>query len=149
MTGMPAAGDGEEAEPFGPRRAHVESEVRAPETVAAAIAPDDTDQIDTRVEDGVVVTDIERSTTGGLEATIDDYVVALDVATAVVAHAAPEEGRAATDGGRTGDTEADGGGGACDVHDSDDAHDSDRDSDDEAAHTGDEQHADRHTNHTP
>ncbi|GAB3681168.1 hypothetical protein GCM10028857_04980 [Salinarchaeum chitinilyticum] len=62
----------------------------APETVAAAIGPDDTDEIDTRVEDGRVVTTIERETTGGLEATIDDYVVALDVATTTVEHVATD-----------------------------------------------------------
>jgi hypothetical protein len=70
------------------RRATIESEVDAPATVAAAIAPDDTDEIDTRVEDGRVVATIERETTGGLSATIDDYVVALDVAERTADHAA-------------------------------------------------------------
>ncbi|WP_460918524.1 KEOPS complex subunit Pcc1 [Salinarchaeum chitinilyticum] len=78
------------AEPIGTRRATITSEVDAPETVAAAIGPDDTDEIDTRVEDGRVVTTIERETTGGLEATIDDYVVALDVATTTVEHVATD-----------------------------------------------------------
>ncbi|WP_248516132.1 KEOPS complex subunit Pcc1 [Salinarchaeum laminariae] len=73
------------------RRATITSEVDSPETVAAAIAPDDTDEIDTRVEDGRVVTTIERETTGGLEATIDDYVVALDVATTTVDNASRDD----------------------------------------------------------
>jgi len=80
-----------ETEQIGVRRATITSKVDAPDTVAAAIAPDDTDEIDTRVENGRVVTTIERETTGGLEATIDDYVVALDVATRTVTHAAPAQ----------------------------------------------------------
>nr|WP_049894522.1 KEOPS complex subunit Pcc1 [Salinarchaeum sp. Harcht-Bsk1] len=76
---------------IGTRRATITSEVDSPATVAAAIAPDDTEEIDTRVEDGLVVSTIERETTGGLEATIDDYVVALDVATTTAGHATVDE----------------------------------------------------------
>jgi hypothetical protein len=84
----PDGGTGSSASVIDTRRATIESEVDAPATVAAAIAPDDTDEIHTRVEDGRVVTTIERETTGGLTATIDDYVVALDVAGRTAAHAA-------------------------------------------------------------
>lgn len=80
-----------------PRRARVRSEVAGAETVAAAIAPDDTDEIDTRLVDGAVVATIERPTTASLEATLDDYVVALGVATAVVD--AAESGTGATSSG--------------------------------------------------
>ena len=65
------------------RTATIRSRVRHPAAVAAAISPDDTDEIHTRVEDGAVVADVERPTTTSLESTVDDYVVALDVATAV------------------------------------------------------------------
>ena len=48
--------------------------------VAAAIWPDNTDEMDTRVDDDAVVTTVERETTGGLQSTVDDYVVNLRVA---------------------------------------------------------------------
>ena len=57
-----------------------------PELIAAALVPDNTDEISTRVEssdertDGAVVTTIERETTGGLRMTADDYVANLTVA---------------------------------------------------------------------
>ncbi len=57
-----------------------------PETVASALAPDNTDEMSTRVErddlrtDGTVVTMIERETAGGLRTTADDYVANLTVA---------------------------------------------------------------------
>ena len=54
--------------------------------VADALEPDNTDEMETRVEadeaDLVVVMEIERSTTGGLQSTVDDYVVNADVASA-------------------------------------------------------------------
>ena len=52
----------------------------APETVAAALEPDNTEEMDTRVEDGRVVTTIARDSPGGLRSTVDDYVVNLEVA---------------------------------------------------------------------
>jgi hypothetical protein len=53
-----------------------------PELIAAALAPDNTDEMSTRVaSDGsTVVTTIERGTTGGLRTTADDYVANLTVA---------------------------------------------------------------------
>jgi hypothetical protein len=54
------------------------------ETVAAALRPDNSDSMTTRVDGDSVVTDIERETTGGLQATVDDYVVNLTVADAVI-----------------------------------------------------------------
>lgn len=56
-----------------------------PEVVAAAIRPDNTDEMATRVETdadgtGAVVTTIERDSTGGLRTTVDDYVTNLTVA---------------------------------------------------------------------
>ena len=48
--------------------------------VARAVRPDNTDRIETAVEDGTVVTTIRRASTGGLQATVDDYVVNLRTA---------------------------------------------------------------------
>ncbi|WP_135304506.1 KEOPS complex subunit Pcc1 [Haloarcula amylovorans] len=48
--------------------------------VAAAVSPDNTDEMTTRVEDDAVVTTVERDSTGGLQSTVDDYVVNLRVA---------------------------------------------------------------------
>ncbi|MFB6074621.1 MAG: KEOPS complex subunit Pcc1 [Haloarculaceae archaeon] len=50
------------------------------ERIAAALAPDNTAEMDTRVEGDAVVTTVERGTTGGLQSTVDDYVVNLRVA---------------------------------------------------------------------
>jgi len=75
------------------RTATIRTELAAAETIAAAVRPDNTPEIDTRVETGsdgagddagVVVTTVERETTGGLRTTVDDYVVNLAVARQVV-----------------------------------------------------------------
>lgn len=52
--------------------------------VAAALEPDDTSEMATTVDGDRVVTRIERETTSGLQSTIDDYVVNVDVAERVV-----------------------------------------------------------------
>jgi hypothetical protein len=49
-------------------------------TVAAALEPDNTDEMSTRVDDGRIVTTVERDSPGGLRSTVDDYVVNLGVA---------------------------------------------------------------------
>jgi len=69
------------------RTATVRTEVADPELVAASVRPDNTDEMQTRVEDGAVVTRIERDDTGGLQSTVDDYVVNLTVASEVAQHA--------------------------------------------------------------
>ncbi|MFB6121594.1 MAG: KEOPS complex subunit Pcc1 [Halobacteriaceae archaeon] len=66
------------------RTATVRTPVDAPETVARAVRPDNTEEMTTRVDDGAVVTDVERPDTGGLRSTVDDYVV--NLTTAVQAH---------------------------------------------------------------
>lgn len=58
-----------------------------PQLVANAVTPDETAEMETTLEDGAVVTRIDRETTGGLHATVDDYVVNVDVATRVAQHA--------------------------------------------------------------
>lgn len=62
------------------KRATIRTTHDHPEIVAAAVTPDNTPEVRTRIEDGVVVTTIERTTTGGLRSTLDDYAVNLDVA---------------------------------------------------------------------
>jgi tRNA threonylcarbamoyladenosine modification (KEOPS) complex Pcc1 subunit len=65
------------------RRATVRTDHRsetAAETVARALRPDNTDQMETAVEGEAVVTTVERSSTASLRATVDDYVVNLRTA---------------------------------------------------------------------
>jgi hypothetical protein len=52
--------------------------------VAAALRPDNTDSIEMVVEGDTLVTTIGRETTGGLQSTVDDTVVNLTVADAVI-----------------------------------------------------------------
>ncbi|WP_224447157.1 KEOPS complex subunit Pcc1 [Haloprofundus salilacus] len=66
------------------RTARVETTHEEAALVAAALAPDDTDSMTTTVDSNRIVTDIERETTGGLQATVDDYVVNLTVAETVI-----------------------------------------------------------------
>jgi len=88
------------------RRATIRSELDDASVIARAVRPDNTDEMDTRVETdettdasadvgdaaggsatATVVTEIERETTGGLRTNVDDYVVNVDVATRVAQHA--------------------------------------------------------------
>lgn len=62
------------------KRATITSRLDDAATVAAALEPDDTDEIETRVEDGTLVATIDRESTSGLRSTVDDYLVNLDVA---------------------------------------------------------------------
>ena len=67
------------------RTATIRTAVTEPETVAAALRPDNTESMTTTVErsdDGhaQVVTTIERDSTAGLRSTLDDYVVNCAVA---------------------------------------------------------------------
>jgi tRNA threonylcarbamoyladenosine modification (KEOPS) complex Pcc1 subunit len=70
----------------GGRRATIRTVHDRPAVVAAAIAPDNTEEMSTRLETdaegdaAAVVTTIERETTGGLRTTVDDYVANLTVA---------------------------------------------------------------------
>ena len=61
-------------------RATLRTTHASPETIAAALEPDNTDEMDTRVEDGRVTTTVARDSPSGLRSTVDDYVVNLDVA---------------------------------------------------------------------
>ena len=95
------------------RRATIRTSHDDPELVARAVAPDNTDEMETTVEGDAVVTRIERETTGGLHSNVDDYVVNLEVAAAVaeraadVAHAREEQHDRPADTGTVSDTEHD------------------------------------------
>lgn len=66
------------------RTATVETTHDDAAAIAAAIAPDNTSEMTTTVDGDRVVTRIERGTTSGLQSTVDDYVVNVDVAERVV-----------------------------------------------------------------
>ena len=51
-----------------------------PETIAAAVRPDNTDEMVTDTDGQEIETTITRETTSGLHSTADDYVVNLHVA---------------------------------------------------------------------
>lgn len=61
----------------------VETDTEWPRVVSAAVRPDHTADIETTVEAGTVVTTITRPSLGSLAATLDDYIVAVQVATTV------------------------------------------------------------------
>ncbi len=70
------------------RRARLQSRFDDTETarqIAAALRPDNTPEMHTQVNGTTVVTEVERGTTGGLQATVDDYVVNLQVAAQLTA----------------------------------------------------------------
>lgn len=48
--------------------------------VAAAVSPDNTTEMRTRVEEDRVITEIERNSTGGLRASATDYIANVRVA---------------------------------------------------------------------
>ncbi|SEH41065.1 hypothetical protein SAMN05192561_101728 [Halopenitus malekzadehii] len=75
-------GDGAGGRPA--RTATVRTRHDDPELVRDALAPDNTDSMDARVDDDAVVCSIERETTGGLQSTVDDYLVNLQVADRLV-----------------------------------------------------------------
>jgi len=82
-----------------PRTATLRTDDATPtraEWVAAAVAPDNTDSMATTVEGRAVRTEITRETTGGLQTTVDDYVVNLGVAQAVIKAVAEREADSST-----------------------------------------------------
>jgi len=60
-----------------------------PGAVAAALAPDNTTEMQTAVVDSAVETTIDRPTAAGLRTTADDYLVCLSAATTVAEAAGP------------------------------------------------------------
>jgi hypothetical protein len=88
MTGSDEpVGDAEDVADSPTRRATITTTHDDPSVVAGAVEPDNTDQIATTVEADQVVTTVERDGTGGLQSTVDDYLVNLQVADAVTTDA--------------------------------------------------------------
>jgi len=58
--------------------------------VAAAVRPDNTDRMETAVRGERVRTTVERGSTGGLQATADDYLVNLRAADRLTADTEPD-----------------------------------------------------------
>lgn len=87
MTDRTARTDRTDAEP-GATRASRTARLRTTHadaaTVASALRPDNTDSMEMVVEGDQLVTTISRETTGGLQSTVDDTVVNLTVADAIV-----------------------------------------------------------------
>lgn len=52
----------------------LETEHKDAEAVAGAVSPDNTDEMETRVKDGTVITRIEREDIKSAGATADDYL---------------------------------------------------------------------------
>ena len=69
------------------RTATVRTEHAAAATVAAALGPDETDSMRTRVDGDAVACTVARPTTGGLQSTLDDHLVNLRVADRVIERA--------------------------------------------------------------
>ena len=65
------------------RRATIRTDLANADAVAASVRPDNTPEMEMRVDGTTITTTIERGTTGGLQSTVDDYVVNLAVATDV------------------------------------------------------------------
>ena len=65
------------------RRATIRTDLPNAALVAASVTPDNTPEMETRVDGTTITTTIERETTGGLQSTVDDYVVNLAVAATV------------------------------------------------------------------
>ncbi len=82
------------------RTTHVDAEL-----VAAALAPDETESMATRIDGDTIACTVERPTTGGLRSTVDDYVVNLQIAERIVDRA--RAFRADDDGGVTSDITTD------------------------------------------
>jgi hypothetical protein len=81
MTGTDSTADGHTT--GATRRAAIETahaDAAAAAVVAQAVRPDNTDAMNTDTDGDVVTTTIERGTTGGLNSSVDDYVVNVDVA---------------------------------------------------------------------
>ena len=66
------------------RRACLRTESNNPKLVAAALVPDNTEEMETQVDGERIETTVTRETTGGLRTTADDYVVNLSVAERIV-----------------------------------------------------------------
>lgn len=78
---------GNTASRVGSRTAAVRTTHVDADRVAAALGPDNTDSMAMRVDGDRIACTVERSTTGGLRSTVDDYVVNLQVADELIERA--------------------------------------------------------------
>ncbi|GAB7092052.1 hypothetical protein JCM18237_23230 [Halorubrum luteum] len=76
----------------GSRTAAVRTTHADADRVAAALGPDNTDSMAMRVDGDRIACTVERSTTGGLRSTVDDYVVNLQVADELIERARAHRG---------------------------------------------------------
>ena len=72
------------------KRLEVRSSIDEPLLVARALKPDHTEEMSTCVRDGALVTAVERDTIRSLQATADDYLVNVRVATELATAKQPE-----------------------------------------------------------
>ena len=79
------------------RRARLRTASIHTDVVVAALAPDNTPEMETSVDGETIETTITRETTGGLRTTVDDYVVNLSVAERVARAAEKRATDRATD----------------------------------------------------
>lgn len=70
-------------------RAIVQTTHDDPALVAAALAPDDTAEMETTIDGSTLTMTVERPTTGGLRSTTDDYVCNLAVARQILDDTTP------------------------------------------------------------
>ena len=68
-----------------------------PAVIAEALGPDNTPEMDVRLDGEVLETRVERASAGGLQSTVDDYVQNLGVAIRVATMVTAEEGSSAAD----------------------------------------------------
>ncbi|MFB6254750.1 MAG: KEOPS complex subunit Pcc1 [Halobacteriaceae archaeon] len=66
------------------REATITSDIEYPAIVASAVRPDNTSEMETKVENGRIITHIQRESTSGLQSTVDDYVANLRTAMRIV-----------------------------------------------------------------
>ncbi|WP_338728220.1 KEOPS complex subunit Pcc1 [Haladaptatus sp. DJG-WS-42] len=62
------------------KRATIRTTHENASAIAAALSPDNTPEMHMTVTDDTIELTVERETTGGLQSTVDDYVVNLTVA---------------------------------------------------------------------
>jgi hypothetical protein len=87
------------------RTVRIETPHPRPAALAAALRPDNTDDVRSWVDDGVLVTEIARDSTGSLAQTADDYVRNLRVGAQLLTREAGSS--ADTDTDRDADTDTD------------------------------------------
>jgi hypothetical protein len=89
------------------RTVRIETPHPRPDALAAALRPDNTDDVRSWVDDGVLMTEIARDSTGSLAQTADDYVRNLRVGAQLLAQEAGSSADTDTDTDTDIDTDVD------------------------------------------